>query len=186
MASASNGAMLTWMIFSECTPAANGIVFVVTTPFNGSIAGQYDGPIDYAINVSISALDNAQCGTAQNDCVTTSGSGGCSDSACCDLVCGLRPSCCGTAWDAGCVDVGVAECGNFLYRCVAPVSDNDCVAGAALIDISGGSITFGFDNTGANTDGPNNVNSLCASNTARDIWYIAGPSPTDGDLKVTM
>jgi hypothetical protein len=118
--------------------------------------------------------------------VTESSAGGCSDSTCCDVVCAIQPSCCSAAWDASCVDTGVVECGNFLFRCVDPVAENDCLTTPALVDISGGSITFGFDNSGANTDGPNNVNSLCSSNTARDVWYVAGPAPTDGDLRVTM
>jgi len=172
---------------SRIPVAAGDVLFVVTTPFNGTtLPNQYDGPIDYALDVVISPLDNAQCGTASNDCVTESGAGGCSDSTCCDVVCAITPNCCTSAWDAGCVDLGVVECGNFLFRCTDPVAENDCLTAPALVDISGGSITFGFDNTGANTDGPNNVNSLCSSNTARDVWYVAGPAPTDGDLKVTM
>ncbi|NBQ15757.1 MAG: hypothetical protein EBU31_14405, partial [Proteobacteria bacterium] len=75
---------------------------------------------------------------------------------------------------------------NFVFKCTNPVAGNDCMTGAAPVDVSGGAITFGFDNTGANTDGPNNVNTQCSSNSARDIWYVAGPLPTDGDLKVTM
>ena len=166
---------------------AGDLVILLTTPFNPTSAPtQYDGPIDYAIDIVISPLDNASCGTASNDCVTESASGGCSDSTCCDVVCGFAPSCCSTAWDANCVDQGIVECGNFLFRCVDPVAENDCLTGAALVDLSSGSITFGFDNTDANTDGPNNVNTLCSSNTARDVWYVAGPAPTDGDLKLTM
>ena len=172
---------------SRIPVAAGDVVFVITTPFNGTaLPNQYDGPIDYALDVVISSLDNAQCGTAANDCVTTAGTGGCSDSTCCDVVCAIQPSCCSAAWDASCVDTGVIECGNFLFRCNDPIAENDCLTAPAAIDLSGGSITFGFDNTGANTDGPNNVNSLCSSNTARDVWYLAGPAPTDGDLKITM
>jgi hypothetical protein len=159
---------------------------VVTTPFNPTGTTQYNGPIYYSLKVEVLALDNGRCGTATNDCVTASGTGGCSDATCCDTVCGFNPECCNVAWDAACINYGVTQCGNFVFKCTNPVAENDCMTGAAPVDVSGGSITFGFDNTGANTDGPNNVNTQCSSNSARDIWYVAGPLPTDGDLKVTM
>ena len=165
---------------------AGDATFVVTTPFNPTGTTQYNGPIYYSLKVEVLALDNGQCGTATNDCVTASGTGGCSDATCCDTVCGFNPECCNVAWDTACIDYGVTQCGNFVFRCNAPVADNDCLTGAAPVDVTGGAITFGFDNTGANTDGPNNVNTQCSSNSARDIWFVAGPLPTDGDLKVTL
>jgi len=166
---------------------AGDIVLVLSTPFNPSTApNRYDGPIMYGLNVAISALDNASCGTSPNSCIAANGTGGCSDALCCETVCQFSPECCLVAWDAACVQVGVSECGNFLFACNAPIAENDCLTSPAAIDLSGGSITFGFDNTGANTDGPNNVNNLCSSNTAHDVWYLAGPAPTDGDLRVTM
>jgi hypothetical protein len=166
---------------------AGDVVLVISTAFNPTTApNKYDGPVLYAIDVSVSPLDNASCGTATGECTQASTEPGCSDALCCETVCQFNPECCGVAWDANCVQVGVAECGNFVFACVDPVAENDCFTTPAQVDLSGGSITFGFDNTDANTDGPNNVNSLCSSNTARDVWYLAGPAPTDGDLRVTM
>jgi hypothetical protein len=154
---------------------AGDATFVVTTPFNPTGTTQYNGPIYYSLKVEVLALDNGQCGTATNDCVTASGTGGCSDATCCDTVCGFNPECCNVAWDTACIDYGVTQCGNFVFRCDAPVAENDCLTSAAPVDVTGGAITFGFDNTGANTDGPNNVNTQCSSTSARDIC-CASPS----------
>jgi hypothetical protein len=43
-----------------------------------------------------------------------------------------------------------------------------------------------FDCTQANTDGPNDVVNLCSSSYSHDVWYIVGPTPTAGEVQVTM
>ena len=166
---------------------AGEVVLVVSTAFNPTSApNRYDGPVRYALDVVVSPLDNASCGTSTNACTAPAETGGCEDALCCETVCQFSPECCAVAWDATCVQAGVSECGNFVFSCDDPVAENDCLTAPAAIDLSGGSVTFGFDNTGANTDGPNNVNTLCSSNTAHDVWYLAGPAPSDGDLRITM
>jgi hypothetical protein len=64
------------------------------------------------------------CPPAANDCCTTGGPG-CSDVACCDIVCALDAFCCDTAWDSICVDEAVANCG---IKCGSPCGGaaNDC------------------------------------------------------------
>jgi hypothetical protein len=43
-------------------------------------------------------------------CCTDHGAGGCDLPACESCVCDLDPSCCSTAWDAGCVAIGASAC----------------------------------------------------------------------------
>jgi hypothetical protein len=164
------------------------LVVVTTPPFNewrndNSI---YQGPMPYALDVSVISYSNESCVTASNDCITTSESGGCSDSPCCDLVCGFSPSCCDSAWDANCVRDGVDQCGNFIYACVDPMvgAANDCVGNAQLV--LGFPAFISFDCIDANTDGPNEVARLCSSDTSHDLWYIVGPTPSDGELSINM
>ncbi len=49
---------------------------------------------------------------------------GCSDLACCELVCAIDPDCCAVAWDAGCKALANAECGN----CGDPRAGDCCAA----------------------------------------------------------
>jgi uncharacterized membrane protein len=49
------------------------------------------------------------CLRADHDCLTT-GSVGCTDAACCELVCGGDPFCCTTAWDSLCVGEALSLC----------------------------------------------------------------------------
>jgi len=158
---------------------------VVTTPFD---AATYPGPIDYAVDLQVLALDNAVCGTSSNDCTAVNTTPGCSDAACCDTVCNLTPACCTVAWDAGCIDQGVTECGLFVYSCNPGTGapPNDCAGASELVDASLLPLTFGFDASAASNDGPNDVNTLCSSNTTRDVWYTVGPLPYDGELRATM
>ena len=167
-------------------PAGTHMV-VITTPFGSATDDRYFGPIDYAMDLNIVALDNASCGTSTNSCVAANTTPGCSDSLCCDTVCQFNPDCCNVAWDATCVDVGVQECGLFVYECVTNASvPNDCAGQAEFIDASVLPITFGFDASQATNDGPNNVNELCSSNTTKDVWYVVGPLPYDGELRASM
>jgi len=163
-------------------PAGKHMV-VVTTPFG---IDTYPGQIDYAIDLQVVALTNASCGTSTNSCVEANNTPGCNDALCCDTVCQFNPDCCTVKWDASCIQTGVQECGLFVYNCAASNVPNDCAGNAEFIDASTLPITFGFDATAAKNDGPNNVNELCSSNTTKDVWYVVGPLPYDGELRASM
>ena len=165
-------------------PAGRHMV-VVTTPFD---AAAYPGPIDYAVTMEVLALDNAVCGTSTAACTEAHSGGGCNDVLCCDKVCGFEPLCCNVAWDQACVNIGVEECGLFIYNCApgAGAPENDCAGAATFIDASVLPLTFGFDGTNASNDGPNDVNALCSSNTTKDVWYVVGPLAYSGELRATM
>lgn len=60
------------------------------------------------------------CPIADHDCCTIGGPG-CTDTACCELVCTIDPTCCDTAWDAPCVTLAEFLCG---LDCDCP---RDCV-----------------------------------------------------------
>lgn len=167
---------------------AGELLIIVSTPFESTapVGYSYAGPLSYGLDVAISAYDNASCTTATNDCITTSGTGGCSDGACCENVCGFVPSCCDSAWDASCVAEGVTTCGNFIYVCDAPWigASNDCVTNAS--QLFGFPAFASFDCTHANSDGPNDVVKLCSSSYSHDVWYIVGPTPAAGEILINM
>ena len=167
---------------------AGELLIIVSTPFetDAPVGYSYFGPLSYGLDVAISAYDNASCTTATNDCITTSGTGGCSDGACCENVCGFTPSCCDSAWDANCVAEGVTTCGNFIYTCDAPWigAANDCATSAA--QLFGFPAFAAFDCTQANSDGPNDVVKLCSSSYSHDVWYIVGPTPAAGEILINM
>lgn len=51
------------------------------------------------------------CGViGSGNCFLPHANGGCEDGSCCELVCGLDPACCSTAWDASCVDTARSVC----------------------------------------------------------------------------
>ena len=166
---------------------AGELLAIVTIPFEpDSTAPIYGGPMNYGLDIAISAYDNASCTTATNDCITVSSSGGCSDGACCEVVCSFTPNCCDSSWDATCVQEGVTSCGNFIYSCDEPWvgAANDCVTSAELVLSFPSSVSF--DCTLANSDGPNDVVNLCSSSYSHDVWYIIGPTPAAGEILVTM
>jgi len=168
--------------------SAGELLIIVSCPFESTapVGYSYAGPLSYGLDVAISAYDNASCTTATNDCITTSGTGGCSDGACCENVCGFVPSCCDAAWDASCVAEGVTTCGNFIYVCDAPWigASNDCVTSATAL--YGFPAFASFDCTHANSDGPNDVVKLCSSSYSHDVWYIVGPTPAAGEILINM
>jgi len=119
------------------------------------------------------------CGTAQ----TTPG---CSDVACCTLVCDIDPACCETAWEASCVGTAatIPSCGVFLYSCVAPAYPNDCAPNATPVNSDS---SVAFNNTNANNDGPDHDGTLCSSGSdgfPNDLWYRV-PVFANGFLRVT-
>ena len=73
------------------------VLVIATTASNATGSTLYNGPIVYAVDVQLLAFDQATCGTATNDCITASASGGCKDAACCDAVCALNAACCSVA-----------------------------------------------------------------------------------------
>jgi hypothetical protein len=166
-------------------PVAAGadVLVIATTPKDAAL---YTGPILYGLDVVLQPLDNASCGTATNDCVTAAATPGCSDSACCDLVCTFDPSCCSVAWDSDCIQTGASECGNFVYACDAGGPANDCATSPEILDVASMPLIRSFDTTNAGTDGPNNLLELCGALVARDIWYQIGPMPADADVTISM
>ena len=166
--------------------ASGDVLVIATTASNAAGSSTYNGPILYAVDVQLVALDFASCGTAANDCVTAAANPGCSDTACCDAVCAVAPTCCSVAWDAACIQTGVGECGNFVYACDNPGPANDCATSPEIIDVESTPSSAFFDTTNATTDGPNDLNTLCSSLVAKDVWYQIGPMPEDGDITVTL
>ena len=77
----------------------------------------------------------AQCGgTTVTDCCVEHFGPGCSDQACCQLVCTLDPLCCSSSWDSFCAASALANCaasacggGNGGGLCGDP-NPNDCCA----------------------------------------------------------
>jgi hypothetical protein len=64
------------------------------------------------------------CPNPAHDCCTQ-GSPGCSDTACCSLVCAADPFCCSVAWDGICVGEAISQCGIKCTFC-PDVTDHDC------------------------------------------------------------
>ena len=61
-----------------------------------------------------------ECGLpGQGDCTAVHSTPGCSDSTCCNVVCGIDPSCCTGAWDQFCVQFAVQYCSGCTVSCPA-------------------------------------------------------------------
>jgi len=160
---------------------------IVTTPFEASgvvpPAGVYTCKA-YRLDVTYAPLQNASCGTSSFPCINVHNTGGCNNIGCCETVCSFNPSCCDTAWDQSCIDLGVAQCGLFIYSC-PPVSGapaNNCATNAQIVAIGS---TTNFNNTNATTDGPNDTTNYCSSNSAKDIWYWV-KAPGNGQLDISL
>ncbi len=89
---------------------------LLLTNWGGSGCGDLDfnGVIDGAdlgllLNSWGPCVEPFECPAAGNNCFTVGGPG-CSDEACCELVCGLDPFCCETSWDGICVDLATDLC----------------------------------------------------------------------------
>jgi hypothetical protein len=50
------------------------------------------------------------CGSTQTSCTVAHPTPSCSDAECCQLVCGIDPSCCEVAWDEGCASLAIQRC----------------------------------------------------------------------------
>lgn len=87
----------------------------------------------------------AECSGATGDCLDPAGTGtpGCDDAFCCEVVCLFDPDCCNVEWDDICGGEAVDSCGQALV--------NDHCGDAEPITGEG---DFSFDNSLATTDGP--------------------------------
>ncbi|HMP38466.1 MAG TPA: hypothetical protein PKC43_13595, partial [Phycisphaerales bacterium] len=115
------------------------------------------------------------CEGADHPCGTTGGPG-CSDVACCTLVCSIDPFCCEVAWDLLCV-IQAQE------LCVPPGVPNDNCANALPIALG----ATAFSTVGATTDGPD-LPMMCEEGFGltfvNDIWYVFTATQT-GNLTVS-
>ncbi len=160
---------------------------IATTPFEAAGATPATAVYSckpYRLDITYAPLVNASCGTSTQSCTVVHPSGGCNNIACCETVCSFDPSCCDTAWSQGCIDLGVSNCGLFIYNCpaVGGAPANNCATSASILAVPS---TTAFNNSTATTDGPNDTVNLCASNTALDIWYWT-KAPADGQLDVSL
>ena len=66
------------------------------------------------------AAPPVQCGLpGQGGCTALHSTPGCEDAECCNVVCGVDPSCCTGAWDQFCVNWAVQYCGGCALTCPA-------------------------------------------------------------------
>ena len=143
--------------------------FVRVGGYTDPTTGVESGPGQVTLNFQ--ALAAGCPGTGS--CATAQTTPGCSDASCCTLVCDIDPACCDTAWDSNCVGIAatVPSCGVFLYTCSAPAYPNDCATNATVVNADS---SIAFNNTNANTDGPDHSAATCASGSApfpKDLWY---------------
>jgi hypothetical protein len=69
---------------------------------------------------------HAQCGTNPASCCIAHASPGCSDQACCQVLCGADPFCCSVQWDAVCAALAQANCGVCGVGCGVPSAGGCC------------------------------------------------------------
>jgi len=104
------------------------------------------------------------CEASTNDCCLPSTTAGCSDTFCCDTVCGIDAFCCATAWDIFCAQQAYDFCGS----CPA-VANDDCEGASPISDGA-----TGFTNLGATTsiaDLPIECDKGFGLAFVRDLWY---------------
>ncbi|MBL9147603.1 MAG: hypothetical protein JNM94_02810 [Phycisphaerae bacterium] len=177
-----NGAISSFAPSTTIWATAGTYLMVVTTAFEADPLNPSLACADYTFTVSASAGDS-DCGTGtSNECDVVNGTPGCNDWACCNIVCLTDATCCATAWDAGCVDLAVSQCGYFVYSCTNPGPANDCLGSATAIAVGA---TDSYDTTTANTDGPGNVVTGGASFMGKDVWYVIN-TPQPGQMLVTV
>lgn len=88
------------------------------------------------------------CEVSTNDCCVSNPTPGCADVECCEIVCGLDPFCCETAWDELCAAEAVDFC---VGTCEPPppLPNDEC---ADAIEILDGATPF--STVGATDSGP--------------------------------
>jgi hypothetical protein len=167
--------------FFEKTVAAGQVMGCVVT-VNGFGDGNASSCLtDYVVTMEF-APSTYDCGDpAQGECTEPNGTPGCSDQACCELVCEFDAACCDGGWDEVCVTNAYDLCGYYLYECTDPNYGNDCVVDAVVdgeyqIDlVDTDPVVVSGDTTGANTDGPGEEG--CGSGAGfeqlnADLWYV--------------
>lgn len=115
---------------SLTTCLVEGTHWLIATPSGTGEFACDGGANEYELSLICTSLSEPcpnLCEAADHDCCT-SGTPGCTDLACCDLVCTVDPLCCETAWDSICIDGAVGLCG---IECgvACPASDEDCFTG---------------------------------------------------------
>jgi len=107
-------------------PVSAGNVYYVRASCLGSSATVY---FNGQIRVDYEASSTCSAG----NCFAVHAQPGCSDDACCALVCSLDAFCCGTRWDALCAESAAAicaRCGDTANGCYAVASTPGCSDGA--------------------------------------------------------
>ncbi len=134
------------------------------TPYRirvGGFAGSGSGIL------TIKYLERGLCPPSNHDCFTAGGPG-CTDVACCELVCALDAFCCDTAWDVLCVNTAIANCG-------APKCPFQCDPGATAEGEPCGTDTNG----GCNVPAPEFGSISCGESICGDAWAFGGTRDTD-------
>lgn len=111
------------------------------------------------------------CPPSDHDCYTT-GNPGCTDEACCNLVCLADPFCCQVFWDSLCVSGAVALCG--------PPScppDDPCIAGST--GVCENEPCGGDANGGCNMSFPIFGYINCGRTICGEAWASGGTRDTD-------
>ncbi len=62
------------------------------------------------------------------DCCVATGTPGCNDAACCNLVCAVDPFCCDVSWDSICAGEALTLCGDLCQTTGCPGDGDCCVA----------------------------------------------------------
>jgi hypothetical protein len=167
--------------FTEKSVTAGTSYGVVATVNGFGDGNASDCNTEYVVTMEY-APSVFDCGDpSQGDCSEPNGTPGCSDFACCELICEFDSLCCDSGWDQACADETVNLCGYYVYVCDAPNYGNDCVVDAVVdgeyeviltdtdpVIVSGSTI-------GANTDGPGEEG--CGSGVGfeqlnSDLWYV--------------
>lgn len=130
-----------------------------------------------------------QCGAGNaGSCTVPHGTPSCSDTACCQTVCGIDPSCCTQAWDVFCVQLANSYCfgcslscpsGSTLENELCGNRNNDaCIGGQTPQGVSCGTKICGTIDgtlTGGNWSGDRDAYAFTATDTNGD-----------GSVKITL
>lgn len=128
--------------FTVCLEPGTFWLFAGPDAFDGFPCGSGENLYWVKLECGDGCDPPSACDAADHPCEFEGGPG-CTDLACCELVCAVDPFCCNTAWDGLCVLQGFELCG-----AVAPPTD----ACAAATSIGLGETPF--TTIAATTDGP--------------------------------
>ena len=145
---------------AENLPAGLSVKLRTTVGLGGAaLIGNYDPP------------PPASCGGG-GPCNEARSNAGCDDVVCCDLVCGLDPTCCTASWDSDCAALAIS-------RCVIPPPNDRCEEATPL-----GLGRFPFSSVNADTDGdplptacrdPQTLGAMVG-----DVWFTHTPTVDNG------